>query len=228
MTINLSPELIMFDLDGTLVDSVPDISWCIDETMKQIGLPARGEAVVRTWIGNGADRTIQRAIANDLHAPHDDSLFEPAMSIFFELYAENNSKRSQLYPGVREGLDYLHTLRKNRGLRMGCITNKDEKFTHPLLHDLNLWNDFEIILSGDTLDRKKPDPLPLLHGAKELACDVSKSIMVGDSQTDIKAARAAGFTIICTTYGYNHGEDIRDSKPDAVINSMIEFKTMIN
>lgn len=222
-----SPELIMIDLDGTLVDSIPDISWCLDETMKRIGLAARGEAAARNWVGNGIIKIVQRGIANDLNAPHDADLFETAMPIFRQLYAENTSKRSVLYPGVREGLDYLQKLKRERGLKIGCITNKDEQFAHPILRDLGLWDDFEIVISGDTLAKKKPDPLPLLHGAKELACDPKRSLMLGDSSTDVKAARAAGFNIVCLSYGYNHGDDIRDSKPDIVIDSMLELKHLI-
>ena len=218
-----TPELIMIDVDGTLVDSVPDLAWCVDETMKEIGLPIRGEAAVRKWVGNGVIRLTERAVANDLNAPHDEALFEKAMPIFNALYAENTSKRSKLYPGVREGLDYL----QSTGIKIGCITNKAEQFTHPLLKDLGLWDDFEIVISGDTLEKKKPDPLPLLHGAKELGADPKNSLMLGDSSSDIKAARAAGFAIICMSYGYNHGIDIHDSNPDVVIDSMLELKEML-
>lgn len=223
-----TPELIMIDLDGTLVDSIPDISWCLDETMKQIGLPPRGEASARKWIGNGVIRIVQRAIANDLNAPHDEALFNKAMPIFRTLYAENTSKYSKLYAGVREGLDYLQELKRTKGLKIGCITNKDEQFTHPLLKHLDLWDDFDIVISGDTLAKKKPDPLPLLHGAKELGCDPENALMLGDSTSDVNAARAAGFDIICLTYGYNHGLDIRDLNPDAVIDSMTELTTLIH
>ena len=213
----------MIDVDGTLVDSVPDLSWCLDETLKQVGLPPRGEAAARKWVGNGVIRIVERGIANDLNAPHDPAIFETAMPIFRELYAENTSKRSKLYPGVREGIDYL----KTTGIKLGCITNKDEQFTHPILKDLGLWDDFEIVISGDTLEKKKPDPLPLLHGAKELGANPEKSLMLGDSTSDVKAARAAGFAIICMSYGYNHGDDIRDSNPDEVIDSMAELQSMI-
>ncbi len=213
----------MIDVDGTLVDSVPDLSWCLDETLKQVGLSPRGEAAARNWVGNGVIRLVERGIANDLDAPHDEALFDKAMPIFKHLYADNTSKRSVLYPGVREGIDYL----KTTGIKLGCITNKDEQFTHPILKDLGLWDDFEIVISGDTLEKKKPDPLPLLHGAKELGADPKKSLMLGDSMSDVKAARAAGFEIICMSYGYNHGVDIRESEPDAVIDSMAELKQMI-
>lgn len=218
-----TPELIMIDVDGTLVDSVPDLSWCLDETLKQVGLPPRGEAAAREWVGNGVIRIVERGIANDLDAPHDAEIFEKAMPIFRALYADNTSKRSKLYEGVREGMDYLQTL----GIKIGCITNKDAEFTHPILKDLGLWDDFEIVISGDTLSKKKPDPLPLLHGAKELGVDPKNSLMLGDSTSDVKAARAAGFDIICMSYGYNHGEDIRLYHPDAIIDSMAELQDLI-
>ncbi len=223
MTKQFSPELIMIDVDGTLVDSVPDLAWCVDETMKQIGLPERGEAAVRNWVGNGVIRLVERALANDLDAPHDPELFDKAMPIFDALYAENTSKRSMLYPGVQEGLDYL----KSTGIKIGCITNKAERFTLPILNDLGIRDYFEIVISGDTLEKKKPDPLPLLHGAKELGANPENSLMLGDSTSDVKAARAADFAIICMSYGYNHGADIRDSNPDLVIDSMAELPDII-
>lgn len=227
MSKTFSPELILIDLDGTLVDSIPDISWCLDETMKQIGLTPRGEASARKWIGNGIIRIVQRAIANDLDAPHDEALFEQAMPIFRQLYADNSSKRSVLYSGVREGLDYLQTLKLKRNLKIGCVTNKDEQFTHLILQQQGLIDDFDIIICGDTLAKKKPDPLPLLHAAKKLSCNPQNALMLGDSISDVKAARAADFNIICMSYGYNHGNDIRDSKPDVVIDSMLELKDLI-
>ena len=223
MTTVFKPKLVMIDVDGTLVDSVPDLAWCVDETMKEIGLPVRGEATVRQWVGNGVVRLMERAVANDLDAPHDVALFEKGMPIFNALYADNNAKRSGLYDGVTEGLAYLKSL----DLKVGCITNKAERFTLPILRDLGIIDEFEIIISGDTLAKKKPDPLPLLHGAKQLGVNPEESLMLGDSKSDVKAARAAGFSIICMSYGYNHGEDIRHYHPDAVIDSMKELTRLI-
>lgn len=217
------PEMILIDVDGTLVDSVPDLAFCVDEMMKQLGMPTHGEAKVRNWVGNGVERLTRRALIGQLDGEPDETLFQKAYPIFLDLYAENTSTRSCLYPGVREGLDYL----KSRGYKLGCVTNKASQFTIPLLKDLGVHDDFAIIICGDTLAQKKPDPMPLLHAAKFFGVAPEKALMVGDSVSDVKAARAAGFQIICMSYGYNHGADIRDSHPDAVIDSMAELKNFI-
>jgi phosphoglycolate phosphatase len=219
------PKMVLIDVDGTLVDSVPDLTFCVDEMMKQLDMPVRGEAAVRQWVGNGVQRLVERAVTNDLDGYPDAALFARAMPIFMELYAENTSKRSRLYDGVVEGLDFLQSC---QGLKIGCVTNKAEQFTHPLLKDLGIFDHFEIIVSGDTLPEKKPHPMPLLHAAEKLGVKPEDSVMIGDSKSDVKAARAAGFQIICMTYGYNHGEDIRNYEPDAVIDSMTELNNLIN
>jgi phosphoglycolate phosphatase len=217
------PEMVLIDVDGTLVDSVPDLAYCVDEMMKQLGMPVRGEAAVRTWVGNGVERLTRRALINQLDGEPDEALFEKAYPIFLELYAENTSKRSVLYPGVREGLDYL----KSAGYKLGCVTNKVSQFTLPLLKDLGVHDEFEIIICGDTLAEKKPHPMPLLHAAEFFGVKPENALMVGDSISDVKAARAAGFQIVCMSYGYNHGVDIRDSHPDAVIDSMAQLQAIL-
>jgi phosphoglycolate phosphatase len=215
--------MILIDVDGTLVDSVPDLAYCVDEMMKRLDRPVYGEDMVRNWVGNGVERLVRRALIGQLNGEPDEAEFELAYPIFLELYAENTSKRSLLYPGIREGLDYL----KSSGYRLGCVTNKAAQFTLPLLRDLGVHDDFELIISGDTLAKKKPDPLPLLHAADHFGVAPSRALMIGDSQSDVKAARAAGFQIVCMSYGYNHGEDIRDYHPDAVIDSLVEIKGLI-
>ena len=220
-----NPKMVLIDVDGTLVDSVPDLAFCVDEMMQQLAMPVRGEAAVRQWVGNGVQRLVERALTDDLDGFPDAALFERAMPIFMDLYAENTSKRSRLYDGVVEGLDFLQSC---EGLKIGCVTNKAAQFTLPLLKDLGIFDRFEIVISGDTLPEKKPHPLPLLHAAEALGVKPEDSMMLGDSKSDVKAARAAGFQIICMTYGYNHGEDIRNYSPDAVIDSMTELRNLIN
>ncbi|OOZ39205.1 phosphoglycolate phosphatase [Solemya pervernicosa gill symbiont] len=217
------PEMILIDVDGTLVDSVPDLAYCVDEMMKQLDMPVHGETKVRDWVGNGVERLTRRALIGQLDGEPDDALFEKAYPVFLDLYAENTSKRSMLYPGVTEGLAYL----KAAGFKLGCVTNKASQFTLPLLKDLGIHDEFEIIICGDTLAKKKPDPLPLLHAAEFFGVEPANATMLGDSVSDVKAARAAGFQIICMSYGYNHGVDIRDSNPDAVIDSMAELEGLL-
>ena len=218
------PGMVLIDVDGTLVDSVPDLHFCVDEMMQTMGLPQRGEAAVRTWVGNGVEMLVKRALANDLSGACDPDQLAKALPIFEALYAENTSKRSCLYPGVIEGFDWLQA----QGLRIGCVTNKAARFTEPLLADLGIAPRFELIISGDTLPVKKPDPGPLLHAAKQMNVEPQDALMIGDSISDVKAARAAGFRILCMSYGYNHGEDIRNYHPDAVIDSMAEFPHVID
>jgi phosphoglycolate phosphatase len=219
----IKPSMILIDLDGTLVDSVPDLAYCVDELMARLGRPPHGEAAVRNWVGNGVERLVRRALIGQLDGEPSDADFERAYPIFLELYSENTSKRSVLYPGVREGLDYLLT----NGYPLGCVTNKAAQFTLPLLKDLGILDAFGLVVSGDTLPEKKPHPAPLLHAASHFGVGPSKALMIGDSVSDVKAARAAGFQIVCMTYGYNHGQDIRLAEPDAVIDSMADLRTWI-
>ena len=218
-----SPQMVLIDVDGTLVDSVPDLAFCVDEMMRQLQMPVRGEAAVRNWVGNGVERLVRRSLVGQLDGEPDETLFNQAYPVFLELYAENTSKRSVLYSGVKEGLDYLKSL----GLSLGCVTNKAEQFTLPLLQDLGIHDNFQIIICGDTLAKKKPDPMPLLHAASHFKVKPENALMIGDSMSDVKAARAAGFKIICMSYGYNHGEDIRDYNPDAVIDSMAQLAELV-
>jgi len=210
------PKLIMIDVDGTLVDSVPDLAYCIDKMMQKLGMQKWGEDKVRHWVGNGVPKLVERALTGELEGRPIKEVFDKAYPIFLDLYEDNNSQRSYLYDGVREGLDYLIS----QGYQLGCVTNKSEQFTHPLLKALGIFNDFKIIISGDTLAKRKPDPMPLLYCAEHFNLEPKECLMLGDSVSDVKAARAAGFDIICMSYGYNHGNDIANENPDLVIDSM--------
>ncbi len=216
--------MILIDVDGTLVDSVPDLAYCVDAMMAELGRSPRGEAEVRNWVGNGVERLVRRALSGSLDGEPEEADFERAYPVFLELYKENTSKRSCLYPGVREGVDML----KAASYPLGCVTNKAAQFTEPLLQDLGLYDDFAIVISGDTLPKKKPDPAPLLHAAEFFGCAPGAALMIGDSVSDVRAARAAGFRIICMSYGYNHGVDIRDARPDAVIDRMTEILPLLD
>lgn len=216
----IKPSFVLFDLDGTLIDSVPDLAYCVDETMKRIGMPVRGEAAVRQWVGNGVQRLVERALINAVEGMPEQALMDKAYPVFLELYKDNTSQRSCVYEGVVEGLEWVLA----QGYRVACVTNKAEAFTVPLLKDKGLHDYFEVIVSGDTCAEKKPHPMPLLYAAEQLGETAENALMIGDSRSDVKAARAAGFHIFCMTYGYNHGEDIRDYEPDVVMDSLMEIK----
>jgi phosphoglycolate phosphatase len=216
MSLASRPKLILFDLDGTLVDSAPDLSWCADEMMLQLDMPVRGIESVRRWVGNGIERLVKRTLTNDMNAEPDEILFMHGLSLFEKLYTENSYQRSKPYPGVIEGLDELISSE----FMLACVTNKAGVFTHRVLEGLNLAKYFELVVSGDTTKEKKPHPLPLLYAADYFDLGPSDCLMVGDSSNDVKAARAAGFAITCVSYGYNHGLDIRDAGADQVVDDI--------
>ena len=215
----IKPGFILIDLDGTLIDSVPDLAYCADEMMKQLDMPVRGEAAVRNWVGNGVQRLVERTLVNSVDGMPDQDLMDKAYPIYLDLYKDNNSKRSCVYEGVVEGIEWM----KAQGYRVGCVTNKAEAFTIPILKNKGLYDYFEVIVSGDTCEEKKPHPMPLLYAAEQLGVAPENALMIGDSKSDVKAARAASFHIFCMTYGYNHGEDIRNYEPDAVMDSFMEL-----
>jgi len=202
-----------------LVDSVPDLAYCVDEMMKALGRQPHGEDKVRNWVGNGVERLVKRSLLGTLDGEPEEADFKKALPVFLDLYSKNVSDRSTLFPGVREAVDYF----KQQHYKLGCVTNKASQFTIPLLEDLGIHDEFDFIVCGDTLPEKKPHPMPLLHAAEHLNVTPDNSLMIGDSISDVKAARAAGFQIICMSYGYNHGEDIRNYDPDMVVDSMADL-----
>jgi len=216
------PQMILIDLDGTLVDSAPDLAWCVDQMNLTLGLERRGEAAVRTWVGNGVERLVKRALTNTMEEDPDPQLYVRGLEVFNALYRDNTSGRSQVYPGVREGLQAL----REDGFALGCVTNKPAAFTHIILADKELDGFFSLVVAGDTLAHKKPHPEPLLHSARYFGLPPQSCLMVGDSKSDVAAARAAEFAVVCVSYGYNHGRDIREQNPDAVIDSLAEIPAL--
>jgi phosphoglycolate phosphatase len=217
------PRLVLLDLDGTLVDTVPDLAFCVDQTLRRLNKEPAGEQSVRGWVGNGVDVLLCRALTGRMDGSPDAAELATARELFLELYAIHTSRRSRVYPGVRNGLSFL----SEHGATLGCVTNKPARFTERLLRDMGLYAHFALVVSGDTLPVKKPDPRPLLHAAEQLGFDPADSLLVGDSEADVGAARAADFRVICVSYGYNHGRDIRLAMPDAVIDSLAELGKLL-
>ncbi|MCV4286126.1 phosphoglycolate phosphatase [Pseudomonas capsici] len=210
------PRLIMFDLDGTLVDSGPDLAVAVDKMLLELGRPPAGLESVRQWIGNGAPVLVRRALANDIdHSGVDDALAEQALEIFMQAYAEKH-EFTVVYPGVHETLKWLQKM----GVEMALITNKPERFVAPLLDEIKLGRFFRWIIGGDTMPQKKPDPAALFFVMKMTGIPASQSLFVGDSRSDVLAARAAGVACVGLTYGYNHGRPIAEESPALVIDDL--------
>lgn len=216
-------SLVMFDLDGTLVDTVPDIAVALNAALADVSLPAVSEADVRLWVGNGARRLCGRAISLDMNDTADKALADQLLERFLARYAERVCVETRTYAHAAECLDELRA----HGLALALITNKPERHTRALLNELRLESRFDAIVAGDTLQERKPHPAPLQHVMARLGIAPSGSLMVGDSATDVAAARAAGARSVCVTYGYNHGEDVRALGADAVLDSLDELPHLL-
>ena len=214
---------LFFDLDGTLVDSVPDLAAAVNIMLQQLGLPACEEAQVRTWVGNGMDNLIRRALTNDMAGNADPELFARARPLYKAAYADHISVYSCLYPGAEAGLNALHAA----GFPLACVTNKAAEFAVPLLDKLGIGPLFTAVVGGDCIPHPKPAPDALLLCAERLGVAVDQGLMIGDSVNDVGAARNAGCPVVCVPYGYNHGHDIRDAAPDAVIDSIADLPGLL-
>jgi phosphoglycolate phosphatase len=216
-------KAIFFDLDGTLVDSAPDLAVAVDTMLRQLGMPARGEDKVRRWIGNGAELLIRRALADDIAGEVSEALFQAAEPLFKAAYRDNLCLHARFYPGAVEGLNAVHAA----GFRLACVTNKPVAFTGPLLERLGIARFFQVVLGGECAPNKKPAPDALLLAAELLKVDIDCGLMVGDSINDVGAARNAGCPVVCVPYGYNHGRDIREARPDAVVRSLADLSHLL-
>ncbi|SFX24376.1 phosphoglycolate phosphatase [Marinospirillum alkaliphilum] len=213
-------RLLAFDLDGTLIDSVPDLALAIDLTLAELDLPAAGETQVRRWVGNGSLKLLQRALTGGIGQEHllpdDDPTLAQAHSLFLDIYDSLKGEQTRLYPGVRETLITL----RGMDLKLALVTNKPYRFVPGILEHFGLEHTFDQVLGGDSLPQKKPDPAPLLHLARHFQLSPTVCALIGDSRHDIQAARAAGFISVGVPYGYNHGEPLDDAAPDLMIDSL--------
>lgn len=214
-------ELLAVDLDGTLVDSAPDIAYCLDRALEAVGFEAPGEALARAWIGDGLESLITRALA---HAGEDvrADLHAAAMRTFLACYRDNLFVRSAVYPGAVDALD----LALEHGIRLCCVTNKRESFSRALLEEADLLGRFELLLGGDSLPEKKPSPLPLQHAARTLDVPLAGCTLLGDSHQDLRAARAAGCGFIWAAYGYGK-LDAAERAPFPELGALANLPTLL-
>ncbi len=216
------PQAILFDLDGTVVDSVPDLARCVNAALASVGHAAADQDRVRGWVGNGAARLLHRALTGCLDGLAPAALHGQAMAVFNAHYAAEPCRDSRLYPGVATTLAAL----AGAGIRLGCVTNKPHRFVQPLLVALGLGECFASIIGGDSTARLKPDPLPVLAALSGLGVAADRCLLVGDSRIDMAAGRAAGVATVAVTYGYDRSCDFAAAGAVAVLDCLTDLPTV--
>jgi phosphoglycolate phosphatase len=209
-------SLVLFDLDGTLVDTASDIAEAVNRTLDDWRLPRVDESVIRGWIGDGARKLVEAAFRDAGSTVSIDKV----MPGFMVHYGDCLLLQPRLYPGVAEALQALRT----RGVAMALCTNKPQRFLVPLLEAMGIAGYFtDAMVGGDTLPERKPDAMPLLHLAAQFHCEASQCLMVGDSATDLQAARAAVMDVALVSYGYPRGFDLHAAGAVAVVDDLREL-----
>lgn len=215
-------ELIIFDFDGTLIDSVPDLSDSINYMLKKLEKNTYSQKTIRTWVGNGASVLIKRALCGDIlvdDSKFDNELLEKASTYFFEYYSKNFANKTTLYNNVDNTLKYLY----KKGYKLAIATNKPDEYIKPILDRFNLTHYFSICVGANSVEKKKPHPMMLLKICNDLNILIENSVMVGDSKNDILAAKESNIDSIAVSYGYNYDEDISIYNPTI---SIEEFKSI--
>jgi len=223
---------LMIDLDGTMVDTMADFEAALNLALADIDLPKVSPAVVNIAVGKGSEHLVRTVLQHQLKLPEvQDSglvcdnttverLYEPAFLRYQHHYGRVNGQHAQVYGGVFQGLQSFQA----KGLPMACLTNKPTAFAKDLLKRNHLQGFFSHVFGGDAFPLKKPDPMPLLETCKALGTAPSHTLMLGDSQNDAQAARAADCPVVLVTYGYNHGEPIHGVDCDGFIDNFTQLK----
>jgi phosphoglycolate phosphatase len=219
----LAVKAVTIDLDGTLLDTIPDLTVATNAMLEELGREPLPPALIRTFVGKGIPRLVERALAGDIDGVAEPALMARALPVFERCYSAVNGRNTTIYPGVEDGLARL----RERDIPLACVTNKSSRFTLPLLDMVGFARYFEHVVSGDTLPRKKPDPAPLLHACAAFGVEPRQMLMIGDSLNDTQAARAAGCPVFCVPYGYNEGVDVRSLDSDAVVSTLAEAAELV-
>ena len=221
-------DAAIVDLDGTMVDTLGDFAASLNRMLDDLSLPHVAPSAIEKMVGKGSEHLIHSALVHVMGPAVADAteadakaraLFDRAWERYQHHYLAINGRHSAVYPGVIEGLKALRA----QGLRLACLTNKPTSFAKPLLADKGLDGFFELVFGGDAFERKKPDPLPLLKTCEAMGTAPERTLMVGDSSNDARAARAAGCPVVLVTYGYNHGEPVRGVDADGFVDSLAEL-----
>ena len=219
----LAVKAVTIDLDGTLLDTVTDLAVAINLLLGQLGRAPLDAALIRTFVGKGIAHLVARALDSAYEGNVPAGLLERALPLYYGCYEGVNGRHTTVYPGVLDGLDALRA----GGFPLACVTNKSERFTRPLLEYMGIASYFSAVVAGDTLPKKKPDPLPLTHVCGYFGIAPAQMLMIGDSINDAAAARSAGCPVFCVSYGYNEGADVRELDVDAIVETLFEATQLI-
>jgi phosphoglycolate phosphatase len=210
-------DAVLLDLDGTLLDTVPDIAHAANAMRADLGLPPLAQSQIASFVGRGVDTLILRTLAADLHgAEVPQALFERGRASFYPHYHAVNGQKAVLFDGVLPGLHLLQAM----GLKLAIVTNKATEFTLPLLERTGLSGFMQAVVCGDTLAQRKPHPAPMLHACALLGSTPARSVAVGDSIHDAESARAAGCSVLAVPYGYNEGNSVQTLDVDAIVETI--------
>ncbi|HXZ96195.1 MAG TPA: phosphoglycolate phosphatase [Burkholderiales bacterium] len=216
-------KAVLFDLDGTLLDTAADLAAAANAMLSELQLPVLDEEKIESFIGGGVSNLVKRALAASLASEPDSRVLERAMPIYEKQYANGMLNQTRPFPGVVEGLQAM----RGQGLHLACVTNKAERFARPLLHATGLVDFIELLVCEDNLPKKKPDPLPLQHACEHFGIEAREMLLIGDSPLDTQAARAAGCRVFCVPYGYRYGLDVHELDCDAIVASLCEAAKLI-
>ena len=214
----------IIDLDGTMLDTVPDFEAALNGMRADLGLAPITQDTIKPLVGKGSEKLVRDALLLDWDAARVDEVFDQALAGYQRHYLAINGERSTLFDGVIEGLQAMRA----QGLRLVCVTNKPIAFTLPLLDQKGLAPYFERVFGGDSFEKKKPDPMPMLGACAALDLPPSQVVAIGDSSNDAESARAAGCFVLTVPYGYNHGRPIQEINSDGIVSSLLEAAEQIS
>ncbi|MEO7063183.1 MAG: phosphoglycolate phosphatase [Dokdonella sp.] len=214
---------ILCDLDGTLLDTVADIAFAVNTTLRDLGRATISTAAVTAYVGQGVDVLLHRALSGDREGRVHADLLQRARARFDPVYIAVNGQNARIYPGVEEGLSRFAAL----GLRLGCVTNKPQRAAEVILVQFDLARHFDCVVGGDALPQRKPAPQPFWHAADRLGVPRADCLVLGDSANDANGARAAGMRVALVDYGYSEGRPISEIDCDAVFSSFVELADML-
>lgn len=214
---------VLIDLDGTLLDTAPDIAAAANAMLGDLGLGSVPGEAVRGFIGQGIAHLVRRCLERATGRPPEQSAFEAALARFNEHYERENGRAARPFPGVAAGLEAMRAA----GLPLACVTNKVTRFTVPLLARAGLAGYFATVVCGDTTGKRKPDPEPFLYGCDRLGARPAETVVIGDSANDARGARAAGCRVLLVPYGYREGRDVREIECDGIVGTLLEAARLL-